>query len=91
VLAEEAPPSRLARRFAPDAEIADPVERRAVIVRLHADGWNIASIAGYLETTRPTVYATLKRWGDEGVYGLADKPHTRHRLTHKTDLGALLP
>jgi hypothetical protein len=34
------------RRFPPYGEIPDPIERRAAIVRLHTEGWNIASIAG---------------------------------------------
>jgi putative transposase len=89
VLAEEAPPTPLMRRFLPYAEIADPVERRAAIVRLHAEGWNVASIAGYLETSRPTVYAALKRWITEGVYGLADKPPVPNQPARKTDLWAM--
>jgi hypothetical protein len=35
------------RRFPRYAEMADPLERREATVRLHAEGWNIASIAGY--------------------------------------------
>ena len=66
ILAEETPPAQVLRRFLPYAEITDPVERRGAIVRLHAEGWNIASIAGYLETTRRRVYETLSRWVDVG-------------------------
>lgn len=47
------------------------------MVRLHAEGWSISSIAEYLETSRPTIYATLKRWVAEGVRGLDDKSHAR--------------
>jgi hypothetical protein len=89
ILAEELAPVPISRRFPPYVEIEDPVERRPTIVRLHAEGWNIASIAGYLETSRPTVYATLKRWITDGVRGLADRPHTRRRLVLKTDLEAM--
>jgi transposase len=73
VLAEEPAAVVAGRRFPVFGEIADPVERRAAIVRLHTEGWNIASIAEYLQTSRPTVYATLQRWIEEGVRGLADK------------------
>src|SRR3954469_24356674 len=86
VLATEPRPPEVQRRFPRYAEMADPSERRGAIVRLHAEGWNIASIAGYLETSRPTVYTTLKRWVEEGVYGLLYKSHTRHRLVLKVDL-----
>src|SRR3954470_6870808 len=87
ILATEPRPAEVQRRFPRYAEMADPSERRGAIVRLHAEGWNIASIAGYLETSRPTVHATVKRWITEGVFGLADKDHTRHRLVLKTDSG----
>jgi putative transposase len=86
ILATEPPPPEVHRRFPRYAEMTDPSERRGAIIRLHAEGWNIASIAGYLETSRPTVHATVKRWITEGVFGLEDKTHTRHRLILKTDL-----
>jgi transposase InsO family protein len=35
------------------------------------------------------VYATVKRWITEGVFGLDDKDHTRHRLVLKADLSAM--
>ena len=89
VLAEEPPPAVVDRRFPPYAEIADAVERRAAIVRLHTEGWNIASIAGYLEISRPTVYSTLKRWVAEGVHGLEDKPPFPKHPARKTDLAAI--
>jgi transposase len=77
------------RRFAPYAEIDDPLERPGAVIRLHAEGWNIASIAGYLQTSRPTIYATLKRWITAGVAGLADQSHARHRRSLKSDLAAI--
>jgi transposase len=89
ILSAEPPPEPVQRRFPRYAEMADPLERRGAIVRLHAEGWNIASIAGYLETSRPTVYATLKRWIDEGVRGLEDKPPVPHQPTAKTTLWAM--
>src|SRR3954470_23751135 len=64
--------------------MVDAIERRGAIVRLHAEGWNIASIAGYPETSRPTVHATLKRWIEEGVRGLEDKPSIPHEPSTKT-------
>jgi hypothetical protein len=36
----------------------DPSERRGAILRLHAEGWNNTSIAGYLGTTRRRVLST---------------------------------
>jgi transposase InsO family protein len=89
ILATEPPPTEAVRRFSRYAEMADAIERRGAIVRLHAEGWNIASIAGYLETSRPTVHATLKRWIDEGVRGLEDKPSIPHKAATKTTLWAM--
>ena len=86
ILAEGPIPTNSTRRFTPYVEIADPIDRRLAIIRLHAEGWNTKSIAAYLQTSRPTVYATLRRWIDEGVIGLDDKPHTRNRVVLKTDL-----
>src|SRR4051794_32525264 len=65
----------------------DPVQRRLAIVRLHAEGWSVRSIAAYLRTNRPRVYKTLKRWVEEGVRGLEDKSHARVGPTYKADLG----
>jgi hypothetical protein len=77
VLASGPPPSITARRYQTWEKIADPAERRLAVVQLHAAGWSVSSIAEYLETSRPTVYATLKRWVAEGVRGLEDKSHAR--------------
>ena len=76
VLAEEAMPLRIMRRFPPYREIEDPRERRMAVVRLHAEGWNVKSIASYLKTARSTVYRALRRWIEEGIEGLDDRPNT---------------
>ncbi|MDP8922968.1 MAG: helix-turn-helix domain-containing protein [Chloroflexota bacterium] len=89
VLATEPPADGLQRRFPRYTEMSDPLERRGAIVRLHAEGWTIASIAGYLETSRPTVYTTLKRWIEEGVNGLLDKPPIPKHPSTKTTLRAM--
>ncbi len=67
ILAENPPKERKNRRYPPYAEIVDPAERRLAVIRLHAEGLRITSIAEYLETSRQTVYTVLKRWIDEGV------------------------
>jgi putative transposase len=77
VIATGPPPSLKARRYQPWEMIPDPAERRLAVIRLHAEGWSISSIARYLETSRPTIYATLKRWMEEGVAGLEDKSRAR--------------
>lgn len=77
VLAEEPPLLLLKRRFPPFHDMPDPVVRRKAILRLHAEGWNAKSIAGYLGASRETVHQTLRRWITDGVHGLADKPHAR--------------
>jgi len=76
VLSEEPMPLRIMRRFPPYREIEEPRERRMAVVRLHAEGWNVKSIASYLKTARSTVYRVLGRWIEEGVEGLDDRPNT---------------
>lgn len=77
VLAAGPLPSFTARRFPRFHETSDAAERRHAIVLLHSEGWSVSSIAEYLDTSRQTVYATLKRWVEEGVRGLDDHSHAR--------------
>lgn len=90
LLAESPPPSVSGRRFVPYHQMTDPAERRLAIIRLHSEGWNKRSIAGYLEVSRETVHVTLRRWIDEGVWGLDDKPHARKDGIRKVDLRTML-
>jgi transposase InsO family protein len=60
-------------------------KRREAIVELHADGWTVKSIAGFLKTSETTVYRTLKRWAEEGVEGLEDKPRGRPKGSGKAN------
>src|SRR6266568_4847661 len=76
VIATGPPPSLTARRYQPWHLIPDPAERKLAAIRLHSEGWSITSIAEYMQTTRPTIYATLQRWTEEGVAGLDAKPKT---------------
>jgi putative transposase len=89
VLADEPPLTLPKRRYPPYAQIAEPRQRRLAIVRLYFDGWNIKSIAGYLETTRPRVYETLHRFFTEGFAGMPDKSHTPHDPVRKADFQAM--
>ena len=89
VLREEPTPLRILRRFEPYHEIGDPKERRAAVVALHSEGWAPRSIAGYLRAHRSTVYRILRRWVEEGVGGLDDRPHGRPTGVRKVDLKAI--
>jgi putative transposase len=89
ILASGLPPSQMGRRYPLYREIDDPVERRLAIIRLHAEGWNTKSIAAYLQTTRRRVYETLKRWVQEGVQGLDDKPPVPKQPPRRVDLRAM--
>src|SRR5215210_4201504 len=77
---------RMFRRFKPYHEIEDVIERRLAIVTLHSEGWNVKSIAGYLKSSRPTVYRTLDQWIAENVYSLEYKPRG---AMSKVDLRAM--
>src|SRR5215210_7442050 len=89
ILATEPAPAEVQHRFPRYEEMTDPSERRGAILRLHAEGWNVASIAGYLGTTRRRVYETMKRWWEEGPRGLEDKAPVPHQPATKTDLWAM--
>jgi transposase len=71
-------PSLQVRRYQPWHQIPDPAERKLAVIRLHfEEGWSITSIAEYMQTSRPTIYATLQRWAEEGVAGLDEKSRAR--------------
>ena len=89
VLAEEPFPLRMVRRFAPYHEIEEAVQSRRAVVALHAEGWSAKAIAGYLRVGTSTVYRTLKRWVEEGLAGLEDRPHGRPPGVRKVDLKAM--
>ena len=57
-------------------EIHDSRERRLAVVRSHAEGWSVKSIASYLKPARSTIYRALKRLIEEGLAGLDARPHT---------------
>ena len=67
----------------------DGAERRKAIILLYFDGWNMRSIAGYLETTRTRVYETLYRFMREDFAGLPDKSHVPEEPARKVDLAAM--
>jgi putative transposase len=75
VLADGPPLSRTSRQFPRYEGIAEPQDRRHAVIRFDAQGWSISTIARYLDVSRPTIYAILKRRVEEGVQGLADKSH----------------
>jgi len=89
MLASGPPPSIKARRYQTWDKIPEPAERRLAAIRLHSEGWSVASIAEYLGAARQTIYTTLSRWvtaddlhhalalGRRGSQGLDDKLHAR--------------
>ncbi|MBA2713183.1 MAG: helix-turn-helix domain-containing protein [Rubrobacteraceae bacterium] len=89
VLAEEPAPLRMVRRFPPYHEIPERRERRRAVVALHAEGWAVKAIAGYLRVGTSTVYRILRRWVEEGAVGLEDLPHGRPSGVRKVDLKAI--
>jgi transposase len=90
VLEHESLPILPPRRFRRYHEIIDPVERRRAVVTLYLDGWSVKAIAGYLETSRPTVYDVLRRWAAEDWPGLADRSRAPHQPARKVDLRAMV-
>lgn len=89
VLATGPRPTSISRLYPRYHQFSDEAEGRLAIIRLHAEGWNVKSIAGYLETTRRRVHETLHRWATEGVQGLKDKPPIPKNPRRKVDLRTL--
>jgi hypothetical protein len=89
VLLTEPLPLDPPRRFPRYHEVADPAARRRAVVTLYLDGWSVKAIAGYLHTSRATVYAVLRRWDEEGWPGLADRPWGPRHPAGKVDLKAM--
>ena len=89
VLEEEPLPLRMVRRYPPYHELPEGRERRLAVVRLHAEGWTVKAIAGYLKVNRDTVYRALKRWIEEGEDGLEDRPPGRPPGVRKVTLAAM--
>ncbi len=89
VLATGPAPSVTTRRYPPYLQIPEAAQRRLAIVRLHADGWRVSTIARYLGTTRHTVYETLKRWVEEQFAGMLDRSHAPKQPATKTTLAVL--
>jgi len=89
ILIEEPLPSLPKRRYPPSAQIPDGAQRRLAVVHLYFEGWNVASIAGYLETTRTRVYEILHRFFAEDFAGLPDKSHAPKQPARKIDFRAM--
>ena len=88
VLDEEALPLKLERNY-PRYHEMEAYERRAAIVQLRVSGWSAKAIAGYLGAHRTTVHQALRRFEEEGVAGLADKPRGRPAGVRKVTLAAI--
>jgi putative transposase len=86
ILATGPEPKQTWRRYPRYGDILDASERRLAVIRLHAEGWSVTCIAGYLHTTQQTVYTTLRRWIEEGAAGLEDKPPGPKQPACKVDL-----
>jgi transposase len=89
ILAEEPVPLRFVRRFPPYHDIGEPAERRRAVVALHAEGWRAKAISGYLRVHRATVHRVLRRWVEEGVEGLDNRPHGRPPGVRRVDMKAI--
>jgi len=89
VLSSGVIPSGTPRRFPRYRDIADPVERRLAVVRLHREGWTVTAIAGYLATKRDRVYQVLRRWAADGLPGLEDQSRAPKHPARKVSLKVL--
>jgi putative transposase len=79
VLADGPRPSYTTRQFPRAEEMTDPKERHLAVIHLHAQGWSVSTIARYLDVSRPTIYAILKRlsWRKGSVASLTNRMRIR--------------
>jgi putative transposase len=84
ILASGPKPSTTERRHPRYAEIESGKERRRLVIRLHVDGWNAKSIAGYVDVSRKTVHEILQRFAEEQFAGLEDTSHAHKKLRKVT-------
>jgi putative transposase len=89
VLASGPPPSRHERRYSRYAEMPDAHQRWLAIIRLHYEGWNAKSIAGYLETSRQTVHTILREWGKRQFASLIEQSKAPHQPHTKVTFAAM--
>lgn len=58
--------------------------RIELVRRVVEDGRPVAHVAAELHCSRATGHKWLRRWREEGVVGLADRPSRAHRIPNKT-------
>ena len=58
--------------------------RIELVRRVVQDGRPVAHVAAELHCSRATGYKWLRRWREEGIAGLVDRPSIAHRLPGKT-------
>ncbi len=75
-LASGPPPSITTRRFPPYHQVQDPVQRRLTIVKLHVEGWRVATIARYLK-----LYGQIAPWFWQIIRALRNLPALDHVRT----------
>ena len=65
-------------------------QRRLAVVALYLEGWSVTAIAGYLATSRATVYETLRALGRRRAgRGWPTGPRARSTRPRKVDLRAM--
>lgn len=61
-----------------------PAGRQLLVRRVLDDGWPPAHAAAMAGVSRQTVHKWLRRFRDEGLAGLQDRPSVAHRCPHRT-------
>ncbi len=85
ILASGPKPSTTERRHPRYAEIESGKERRRLVIRLHVDGWNAKSIAGYLDVSRKTIHKEFSNaLPRSNLPGLEDTSHAHKKLRKVT-------
>ncbi len=82
VLASGPPPSITSRRYQTWDQIASPAERRLAAIRLHSEGWSVASIAEYFPRDAQRVVSQKSNWRESVLhYSHVCRKEKEHFLT----------
>lgn len=86
----ESPPTPPTRRRFPLFHAMTPTARRRAVIRLHLDGWGKKSMAAYLQTSRKTVHAILRRFATEDLAALIPRSRAPKKRVRKVTLKIML-
>jgi len=66
-----------------------PAQRRLLVRRIRKENWTVTEAAEAAGVSRPTAYKWLRRYDEEGEFGLGDRSSRPHRIARRTSAKSL--